>query len=193
MNGVCVVLVLFWRMQCVQQFLGVSQHIRAWQRNKTTHSTAIIKWTDYWINSRIGSTVQLTAGHNVITGLRQGNNGRKDGIRATGHTESGHFVGPFQLRIARFEDVIGRIAQSRINIAQFAQGKQIGGVFAGFKHVGCGAVEGNTPWGTVTNTVDSVGIGFVATMKSNGIKALASSTGGSAGGVCLGEGARPCC
>ena len=140
-------------------------------------------------HSRIRSTVQLTAGHNVISGLCQRNNGRKDGIRTTGHTESRHFVGAFQLSVSSLENVIGRIAQPRINISQLAEGKQIGGVFAGAKDVGRGTMEGNTPRSTVPNTVDSVGIGFVTTMKSNGIKSLAAAAGKS----CVGERARPWC
>lgn len=143
------------------------------------------------LHLRVGSPVQLRTGDNIVSRLRQRNNGGKNGVGTTGHGQSSHFVRSFELGVPGLEDVIGRIAQTGINISEFGKGKEIGGVFGALEDVGSGSVDGYPPGCPVTDSVDRVGIGFVSTVQCDGVK-----SSGRGGG--LGEGSnrrsqgRPC-
>ena len=60
----------------------------------------------------VGSAVQLTRSHDIISCRRQSQDGVENGIGSRGHREPSHFVSSFQLRIPRFKDMVGGIHET---------------------------------------------------------------------------------
>lgn len=116
------------------------------------------------ICSRVGSSIQLTGCHDVISTLCQSHYTIENGIGATGDCQPCHFVGTFQLGITNLQDMIGGIVDARVNVAELLQSKEILGVCRVLKHKRSSAVERNSTRSAVPNANGGVLVRGVATM-----------------------------
>ena len=91
----------------------------------------------------VAAAVKVAGGDDVVASLGEVDDGVEDGGGTGSEGEATHFRSAFHEGNALFEDVVGRIHDPRIDVAQLLQGEEIGGVLRGVKDVGCGAVDGD--------------------------------------------------
>ena len=95
------------------------------------------------MKQRVGAPIKVVPRDNLVSNLRDGQQGKGDGRRTRG---DGQRAGPaFDRGHPLLENVRGRIHQPRVDVAEFLQGEQIGGVFGALEHVGGGLINGHGP------------------------------------------------
>ena len=87
----------------------------------------------------VGAAVEVAGGDDVVAGLGEVDDGVEDGGGAGGDGEAGGAA--FERGDALFEHVVGGVHQAGVDVAEFAQGEQVGGVLGAVEHVGGGAVD----------------------------------------------------
>mmetsp|Transcript_10221 Transcript_10221/g.46890 ORF Transcript_10221/g.46890 Transcript_10221/m.46890 type:complete len:402 (+) Transcript_10221:3891-5096(+) len=125
------------------------------------------------VELRVGATVQLVAGHDVVASLGEVDDGVENGGSSGGGGDRSEGVATLELGHARLEDVGGGVADTGVDVAELLQGEQVGGVLGVLELVRGSAVEGNAAGGTLTETIDVlITDGVVATVKGDGIESL---------------------
>eukprot|EP00977_Amphora_coffeiformis_P005801 scaffold1221_cov207-Amphora_coffeaeformis.AAC.60 len=132
----------------------------------------------------VRATVQLVGRYDIVPLLGQIENGIKNGIGARGRGQTRQGMSPLEECVPRFQHVRGGIHEARINVAQFLEGEEIGGVLGIAKDKGRGTVEGDAPGCTLTQPVRGLLVGGVSTVQGNGIK---TGRRGSVNGLFLNE------
>ena len=122
-------------------------------------------------NLRVGSSVQFTRRHNVISLFRQVENRVENGIGTGRRGQTTQGMSTFQLGVAALENVRGRIHEPGINVTKLFQRKQVGRVFRIAKDVGRRTVDRNAPRGTLAETVRDGLVGRVTTVQGDSVKA----------------------
>ena len=89
----------------------------------------------------VGAAVELGHGDDVVTAARDVHDGVGDGRLTRRMGEGGGAA--FEGGDALLEHVSGRVHDPGVEVAQFFQGKQIGGVFGAVEHVAGGLVVGD--------------------------------------------------
>lgn len=77
----------------------------------------------------------------------------------------------FDLRITRFQNMVGGVHDARTNVAQLLESKQVGRVLCIFKNKGSGPVNRNSPWGTLSQATCHGWVRIAAAVEGNCVKA----------------------
>jgi len=81
----------------------------------------------------VGAAVKVTGGDDVVTGLGQVDDGVENGSGARGVGKAGHFMGTFEQGDALFEHIGGGVHEAGIDVPEFAEGEEVGGVLGVFE------------------------------------------------------------
>ena len=109
----------------------------------------------------IRSAVEVVGRDNLVAGLGDVQQGKRDGRLAACHSEGTH--APVESRDALFEDVGGRIHQPCIDVAELGQGKEVGRVFGVLELVRGRLIDRNGP-------CTGRGVGLLTAMNREGFR-----------------------
>jgi hypothetical protein len=102
------------------------------------------------INSRVSSAIKSRSRNDVITLLSKVNNRIEDGVGSGSNGESRQWIGPFQLRVAGLERVVGWIPETGVDVAQLLESKEVGSMLGILEDKRGGAVKGYCARGPLT-------------------------------------------
>ena len=91
----------------------------------------------------VGAAVEIAGGNDILSGLGDIEHGKGDGRLSRGHRQSADAA--VQLGQPLFQHIGGRIHDPGIDIAEFLEAEQIGGMFRTLEDIGRGLVNRNGP------------------------------------------------